>query len=54
MQHDPTFSEKLVSRQKSIGNLMEKGEGRSSWVSDQKRNLEDGQMQEHSLGKAEK
>ena len=29
MQHDPTFAEKLVSPQKSIGNLMEKGEGRS-------------------------
>lgn len=54
MQHDPTFSEKLVRPQKSTGNLTEKGEGRSSWVSDKKRKLEDGQMQEHSLGKAEK
>ena len=52
MQHGPTFSEKLVMPQKSMGNLMEKGEGRRSQVSDKKRKLEDGQMQEHSLGKA--
>ena len=31
---------------------MEKGEGRRSQISNKKRKLEDGQMQEQSLGKA--